>query len=368
MPITQIIHMSRKQYIAVTLRNEIAAGIWKSGDCLPPIKVLAERFGTSIAPVHQALVALENEGLVKRRVGAGTFVTSCRPVANPAKTALFINTTGHLFGDLAHLLLDHLHHRSIYPVAVEGGHENATPIIRAAAEAANLLIVHGNMHFRFSALEGISLKNKHIIGLLDWESSSLLDQVHRVLVDHAAGGRLLAEHLLAAGHRRVLVLGTATMVNETEGRPCNVAGVGFEALWREHGGTIRVLASHGREGLPDPVIDPASFLAIMRGPDAPTAIVGLRDFEAWQAQDILVKVAPELYAAVTITGYGNTPWSQAARPPLSTVDWNIRAVAEATCRRIDAIFDGNELGAPGVEMIPPIFINRSASGEPGSIA
>jgi GntR family transcriptional regulator len=60
--------------MAQTLRGEIDSGVWREGECLPPIDDLARRFGVARATVRQAVELLENDGLVRRRQGLGTFV------------------------------------------------------------------------------------------------------------------------------------------------------------------------------------------------------------------------------------------------------------------------------------------------------
>jgi DNA-binding LacI/PurR family transcriptional regulator len=65
--------------VFATLRREIQGGQWKVGDRLPSEAELVRRFGLSRITVGRALRDLQNEGLVERRVGSGTFV---RRVAN----------------------------------------------------------------------------------------------------------------------------------------------------------------------------------------------------------------------------------------------------------------------------------------------
>jgi DNA-binding GntR family transcriptional regulator len=59
------------------LRRHVA-DLAASGDPLPGEHALAEHFGTSRPAVREAIVALERDGLVRRRHGAGTFIN---PVA-----------------------------------------------------------------------------------------------------------------------------------------------------------------------------------------------------------------------------------------------------------------------------------------------
>lgn len=62
--------------VANTLRGEIEAGAWPLGAQLPAIEDLAGRFGVARATMRQAIELLEQEGLVIRRHGHGTFVAS----------------------------------------------------------------------------------------------------------------------------------------------------------------------------------------------------------------------------------------------------------------------------------------------------
>jgi DNA-binding LacI/PurR family transcriptional regulator len=56
------------------LRGEIISGKWTAGSQLPPIKVMAQQFGTNYRTVHIALTPLVKEGLIVRVHGSGTYV------------------------------------------------------------------------------------------------------------------------------------------------------------------------------------------------------------------------------------------------------------------------------------------------------
>lgn len=64
-------------YVQVTglLRRRLEAGEWRVGDQIPTIDDLMEEYRVSRVTMRQALLQLENEGLVKRGQGRGTFVT-----------------------------------------------------------------------------------------------------------------------------------------------------------------------------------------------------------------------------------------------------------------------------------------------------
>src|SRR5579863_1888906 len=56
------------------VRSEIERGMYKPGDRLPSEPELIQRYGVSRITVRQALTELENEGVVVRRHGKGTYV------------------------------------------------------------------------------------------------------------------------------------------------------------------------------------------------------------------------------------------------------------------------------------------------------
>ena len=52
------------------LRSQLANGIWKAGDFLPPIPDLASRFSVSVVTIRQALDLLRQDGLSVPNVAA----------------------------------------------------------------------------------------------------------------------------------------------------------------------------------------------------------------------------------------------------------------------------------------------------------
>lgn len=55
------------------LKRELLSGRWQGGERLPTERELGERFGLARNTVRRALGALEEEGLITRHVGRGTF-------------------------------------------------------------------------------------------------------------------------------------------------------------------------------------------------------------------------------------------------------------------------------------------------------
>jgi DNA-binding GntR family transcriptional regulator len=68
------------QQIADDIRQRILDGVYQAGDKLPSESELMDEYGVSRIVIRQAAEALQNEGLVLKRRGAGTFVREQRPL------------------------------------------------------------------------------------------------------------------------------------------------------------------------------------------------------------------------------------------------------------------------------------------------
>ncbi len=64
--------------LARTLSEQIAAGSLKLNDQLPTEEMLCDMYGVSRGTVREAVRLLQEEGLIRRERGRGTFVTARR--------------------------------------------------------------------------------------------------------------------------------------------------------------------------------------------------------------------------------------------------------------------------------------------------
>jgi DNA-binding transcriptional regulator YhcF (GntR family) len=71
----------RARRVFTTLYDRIARGDWPPGTKLPPLRDLAVQFGVAPLTIRQVLAQLDEQGLVSRQVGRGTFV---REASSPA--------------------------------------------------------------------------------------------------------------------------------------------------------------------------------------------------------------------------------------------------------------------------------------------
>ena len=332
------------------------------GDRLAPIRTLARQCGTSVPTVQRAMERLEAEGRIERRHGSGVYVASPqRPLRLEQAVALCIEAGADVYGELTGLLSRDLHAAGRFATLVDTGHPGYSSLIRGVSHTdVSCLVIHGHLHFDFELLTDPLFRRKPIIGVLDWEPPAETPPVWQVVVDHAQGAAQMAAHLAALGHRDILFVGTylQTWFLEQDIDRNNMA-THAAAAWRATGGTWRSLASLSGTGV-DGTLDEAALLAIMDAPNPPTAIWGLRDPEAVHAQRILRQHRPAIAERTAIVGWYDSVWAAAGSPPITSMNLNLRAIAEATVATIEALTDAPD-GAPTCQRIPPILKIRPSS-------
>jgi GntR family histidine utilization transcriptional repressor len=68
--------------VKAALRERIAQGGWQAGTRLPSERELVHEFGCARMTVHRALRELEEEGLIERRQGSGSYIAELHPISN----------------------------------------------------------------------------------------------------------------------------------------------------------------------------------------------------------------------------------------------------------------------------------------------
>jgi len=177
------------------------------------------------------------------------------------------------------------------------------------------------------------------------------DVVH--VPDDAAGGALVAEHVLALGRRRVASVtgpeGARAVVQRSAGmqQALDAAGLALVAPaahvgWSQR--AARAAAGQLLEGAPD-------VGAIVCGSDQIAAGV----VEAVRASGRRI---PD---DVAVTGYDNWPiFALECEPPLTTVDMNLEALGAAAVRDLFGVIDGLPVGG-GVRLHAPTLVVRGST-------
>ena len=215
----------RHRRISRELLTEIANGTYGPGGRLPSEAQLCGKFGVSRPTVGRALRELQEQGLIERRVGSGTYVRASRsaaPAAASRQLALLVPGLGKIeifeviCGELAGLARVH-----DFGMLWGGNARPRVDVDMTTQEAeglADLFVEKGVSGVFFAPFEHTSDRDPANRRIVEKFRSAgiplvLLDRdlgpfPHRspydlVGIDNFAGGYLLAEHLVKLGTRRL---------------------------------------------------------------------------------------------------------------------------------------------------------------------
>lgn len=338
--------------ISNDLLTEIAAGKYAPSGRLPSEAQLVERYDVSRPTVARALRDLQEQGLIERRVGAGSFVVdaaSAPPAAVPRQFGLLIPGLGttEIFeavcGELAGLARVH-----DYGLLWGGG----APSFRkedAGVEHAEALCeqfvqrkVDGVFFAPFEHLEDHEEVNRRLVERLRRAGAAvvLLDrdlapfpnrsEYDLVGIDNFAGGWLLADHLLKLGCRRLAFVAP----------PHSAPTVGLRAA----GAREAMLA----RGVPIPDDLPLLHAADPQDPDLAHRLRALRVDGVLCANDrvaamllrTLAKAGIHVPHTIRVAGFDDVKYAGLLSTPLTTMHQPCREIAAAAFRAmLDRIAD-----------------------------
>lgn len=166
-----------------------------------------------------------------------------------------------------------------------------------------------------------------------------------VKADHYAGGRLMAEHLLGLGHRRIAVIGapehSAPVQERLAGVTDALRGAGLSPV------AVRLGQSHGFEACRE------LAETLLRDGIGTDAIIGLTDLAALGAIHALHEKGIAVPQDVSVIGFDDMPMARYVIPQLTTVAQPIREIGTMAVEQIVRMMTGGE---PGTDTLPPLSV------------
>lgn len=352
---------SKKREIFETLTEEIASGDIPPGSRVPSVRELAERFGTSVYPVHRALSKLRDQGYVVTEPRAGTYVADpTRPFQLSETVVLGLGTRSHVWGELDLMLATRLHEDGLVPLTVnadsEEGRERLISLARSDAQA---IVIRGRWGFPFQMFKEPPFTDTIVVGVVEWTGPEM-EECLRVLSDFQEGGRIVAEHLQEQGHRNVLLVAPQWhQIVDVDGSPADLGHLdSFRREWEANDGHWQGLTTEGWEDR-EPILDQDKLFSLLdpKGFGA-TAVFGYMDVVVWKVQQILRDERPDWLEKVELVGYFDTPWSHAAHPSFSTINLNLEQIADETCNLLEQALANPESVDNPTRMVRPRLVVR----------
>lgn len=180
--------------LAHRLREDIRQGVLRPGDRLPSLSELRTQFNLSRATIDRVHQSLEQEGLIVREQGRGTFVAQ-----NAKPSVGFIGLSCYEYAKAPP--------QAPYWMMLQEG------VREAAGVAGNgLVLMHHRNFDDWDKIDGLILSDPYYdvhppTGIPEdlplVSVVSTIRGVPSVISDDFEGGRLATEHLLQLGHRRI---------------------------------------------------------------------------------------------------------------------------------------------------------------------
>lgn len=177
-------------------------------------------------------------------------------------------------------------------------------------------------------------------------------------VDGTQGMRLVAEHLIRLGHRRIACLAPP-------------AGL----LFAEHrlAGLRQAMAAHGLELAEEHILlgdltQKSGFEAATRLLDIrqrPTAIAACNDLMALGAMSAVQARGLAVGRDIAVTGFDDIPMAEHSHPPLTTVHQPIYRIGKTVCAMLIELLQGRELSPRQVVLEPALVVRQSCGSTKG---
>jgi len=333
--------MAKHEIISRDLRGEIAAGKYGISGQLPSEAQLVERFGVSRPTVARALRDLQEEGLIHRKAGSGSFVL---PAAGPRKAAtvmgLLVPERGEtevfeaICGELGALA------RTEGFGLMWGGstspYVDQDPTPEHAVEVCRDFVnkeVTGVFFAPLERGEEASAVNRQILDLLREAGIAvvLLDrdalpfparsECDLVSMDNFHAGYMIAEHLIRLGCKKLRFVSRPGSAPTVDARLSGVR----EAIRRYELNEQKGIAMQGDS-------TDLKFVRSLLAGNGCDGIIGANDYTTAQLMRSLIKLKVTVPAEIRLASFDDVRYATLLPVALTTIHQPCRQIAEVAFR------------------------------------
>ncbi len=337
------------------LRERMADGTLKIDDRLPSENELVRQFGLSRHTVRQALGDLENEGLVRREQGRGTFCAQGR-ASGRAIAVITTYISEYIFPSVIRGIEEVLSAAGCALILANTANDKAKEA-RCLEDLLQREVAGFIIEPTKSARENVNLsyfkeiESRKVPYLMLHATYDELDPAY-IVMDDERGGYMAASYLLQLGHRRIAGLFKAD----------DLQGV------RRQAGFIAALGEYGLASNPEFVGNyeteqlssfPYQFArGLMRKEERPTAMVCYNDQIALMALEAIRDAGLRVPEDVSLVGYDDSSLAAASAVRLTTIRHPQAAMGRQAARFILDMLEGT-LGKPRLVYQPELIIRSS---------
>jgi LacI family transcriptional regulator len=346
------------QQVKSLLESQILDGALKEGELIPSERELREGLGVSSTTVRRALAEMVRDGLIVRRPGIGSFVSSDSKqlsllllIVGFDAAAWHADIFGNLIGGIAEVTWEQ---RTTFSVVhMPEGSQDVAAYLRNVAQEATfdgvLLRLAGDLQEEWliplleAGLPYVAIK-RYLPHRL----------VNCVVYDDVRSGFRATEHLIELGHTRI---GLVVCPRTTMGRDRKT---GYSQALETHGIGVDAGLMHNTESF----MGEAGFTAIrhlLALPERPTAIFLASDRLASGCYRAIEEAGLQIPNDLSVVGHGDIPTAAVFSPPLTTMRLSYRDLGmQSASLLIDLI--NRKVRPPQRVVIEGPLIVRESSG------
>ncbi|MER3403098.1 MAG: hypothetical protein C4337_07325 [Armatimonadota bacterium] len=342
-------HVQVKQWV----ERQIAVGYWRSGDVLPPERVLANELGVSALTVIRALRSLAREGVLvrKRRVGTvfAEMVLGARGETRQANDFYYGVLQRSILGTLSEHGIRTLWLEYQFDQVERALHSGEIIGILAITPIAEHVPLLNRLYERGVPLVVVGASAQ------DWVLPSLDTDNYRSAFEGV-------NHLLELGHRRFLGLFGALETFNSRDRwrgfrdALRAAGIPSESIWTFTLPYAGQIDDDFRGGL----------ATVLRLPERPTVIFAGGFYLALSAMQTLHQLGMRVPDDVSVLGYEDPPSASLAMPPLTTFRQPLEALGACAVQRLLELIKGHPPD-PLHTYLPLELVIRGSTGHAPSV-
>ena len=313
--------------IADDIVDRIESDIWRPGDRLPSERSLCERYGVSQITVRRALREMAHVGHLYSRHGLGWFVSdSPRTPASGPEVGLVVPGLDWMTSQIVQGVASTVGEQGI-PLRLVTQDLGANGLGEPPQDVAALLVhvLGPERDLASTYTEYVQLAGVPVLLLVRDVPEAGAPSAS---LDESGCMRLVTEHVLSFGHKRMAYAGSA---------PADVEG------WRRYQGFSAALWEHGLElpldwvfSLPlaaqvggDGTVAEERFRSVFGDPHRPTALVCASDSRAAEAMLILRAMGLRCPEDVAVAGLGDEGFGSLLPSPLTTLRFDLVGLGQA---------------------------------------
>lgn len=333
------------------IKEQIASGRLQIGDRLPTEKELSEQFSVSRITSKRALVELEQEGLITRSRGKGSFVAEKQvksPEANEDLLLILPFTSDYELGDYAKGIMTSLAETG-YRLMVQLA---STVRLDTLSDYAGIIYYPEDVNH---SIDFLFYCDHHHIPLVLLDKSLDLFQFPAVVADNKGGAYQLTQHLIDQGCDQIWFVGT-----ESFGEVSSVRDryLGYLAAMAETSLPSSYFPKEKAE-TSDAYLN--RLVTVLSETTAPkTGLVVENDWLAIQLIQKSIQAGLSIPDQVAIVGFDNSQASRLLHPKLSTAAQDFYQMGQEAARLLLQKIESPQKAVTSCQLPVQLFIRESS--------